>query len=89
MPLRRAVLALLADDTHPTADDFYQHRLSTIPGISRATVYNTFRELSDVGELTTVHHMGEGGQCYNTNTGPHHHLHCIRCQKLIDFDHDF
>ena len=87
---RRVILELLADDdSHPTAEQVYQRVLLTMPDVSQTTVYNTFRELSDLGELTLVHDLSEGGQRYDTNSETHHHLYCIQCHKLIDIDHDF
>ena len=89
-PQRRLILELLAnDDSHPTADQVYQRVLSIMPDVSRTTVYNTFRELSDLGELTPVHDLSEGGQRYDTDSGPHHHLYCTECHTLIDIDRDF
>ena len=89
-PQRRAILELLADhDSHPTAEQVYQRVLSTMPDVSRTTVYNTFRELIDLGELTIVLGLSEGGQRYDTNAEIHHHLYCTQCQMLIDIDHDF
>ena len=73
-PQRRVILELLADDdSHPTAEQ----------------VYNTFRELVESGELTPVHDLSDGGQRYDTNSEPHHHLYCVRCHTLIDIDRDF
>lgn len=89
-PQRRLIVELLVnDDSHPTAEQVYQRILSLMPDISRTTVYNTFRELIDLGELTPVHDLSEGGQRYDTNTEDHHHLYCIRCHTLIDIEHDF
>ena len=89
-PQRRAILALLADDEgHPTAEQVYQRVIAAMPDVSRSTVYNTFRELVDLGELTPVHDLSDGGQRYDTNSTKHHHLYCVACQQLIDIDHDF
>ena len=89
-PQRRAILELLTDDkSHPTAEQVYRRVLVMMPDVSRTTVYNTFRELSDLGELTPVHDLSEGGQRYDTNNETHHHLYCIQCQKLIDLNRDF
>jgi Fe2+ or Zn2+ uptake regulation protein len=89
-PQRRVILELLADDdSHPTAEQVYQRALAVMPDISRTTVYNTFRELSDMGELSPVHDLSEGGQRYDTNTETHHHLYCVACHRLIDIAHDF
>jgi Fe2+ or Zn2+ uptake regulation protein len=89
-PQRRAILKLLANDhSHPTAEQVYQRILSVMPDVSRTTVYSTLRELSDLGELTPVHDLSEGGQRYDTNSEAHHHLYCVRCHELIDIDRDF
>ncbi len=89
-PQRRVILELLVnDDSHPTIEQMYNRVLAVMPDVSRTTVYNTFRELSDLGELTPVHDLSEGGQRYDTNNETHHHLYCVECHKLIDIDHDF
>ena len=89
-PQRRAILELLVDDdSHPTADRIYQRVLSVMPEVSRTTVYNTIRELVDLGELTPVQGLGENGQRYDTNSDMHHHLYCVACHALIDVDRDF
>jgi Fe2+ or Zn2+ uptake regulation protein len=89
-PQRRVILELLTqDDSHPTADEVYQHVLSAMPNVSRTTVYNTLRELIVLGELTEVQGLSEGGLRYDTDTGFHHHLFCLRCHALIDVDYDF
>jgi len=89
-PQRRMILGLLADDdSHPTAEQVYQRILLVMPDVSRTTVYNTLRELSDLGELTPVHTLSEGGQRYDTNNEEHHHLYCVRCHTLIDINRDF
>ncbi len=89
-PQRRVILELLVqDDSHPTVEQIYQRVLLTMPDISRTTVYNTFRELSDLGELVPVHDLSEGGQRYDTNHEPHHHLYCVQCHRLVDIDHNF
>lgn len=89
-PQRRAILELLAqDDHHPTAEEIYQRVAATMPDVSRATVYNTLRELVALGGLTESFEFSEGGLRYDTNAGTHHHLFCMNCHKLIDIHHDF
>lgn len=89
-PQRRAILELLVDDdSHPTAEQVYQRVLTVMPEVSRTTVYNTLRELSELGELTPVHDFSDGGHRYDTNSEAHHHLCCVTCHKLIDIDRDF
>jgi Fur family peroxide stress response transcriptional regulator len=89
-PQRRAIFEILAqDDSHPTAEDIYQRVLSVMPDISRTTVYNTLRELVDLGELFEVENASEGGTRYDTNTDRHHHLFCLKCHRLVDISRDF
>jgi Fur family peroxide stress response transcriptional regulator len=89
-PQRRVIFELLAeDDSHPTAEEIYQHVLSAMPDVSRTTVYNTLHELVALGELVEVEDLSEGGTRYDTTTGNHHHLFCMSCHKLVDIDRDF
>lgn len=89
-PQRRAIVELLVDDdSHPTAAQVYERLLPTMPDISRATVYNTLHELSELGELRLVHDLPEGGHRYDTKNEIHHHLYCVRCHRLRDIDRDF
>lgn len=89
-PQRRVILEFLVnEESHPTAEQVYQRVSSLMPDISRTTVYNTLRELSDLGELAPVQDLSQGGQRYDTSTEPHHHLYCVACHKIIDIDRDF
>lgn len=84
-PQRRAIFELLSgDDTHPTADQVYRRITSVMPDISRTTVYNILRELVDFGQLAPVEGLSEGGVRYDTNMDAHHHLFCVRCNRLTD-----
>ena len=89
-PQRRAIFDLLSTNkNHPTAEQIYQQISSIMPEVSRATIYNTLRELIALGELTSVEDLSESGTRYDTNIEPHHHLFCIRCHALIDLDVEF
>ena len=84
-PQRRVIVDLLVgDDTHPTAEQVYQRAVAVMPEISRTTVYNTLRELVELGELAPVENLSESGTRYDTNMDDHHHLFCIRCNRLVD-----
>ena len=84
-PQRRVIFEFLAgNDSHPTADEVYQHVVSVLPDVSRMTVYNTLHELADLGELRAVGSLSDGGTRYDTNGSNHHHLFCIRCHALVD-----
>jgi Fe2+ or Zn2+ uptake regulation protein len=89
-PQRRAIIDLLiADDTHPTADEVYQRVLDTMPDISRTTVYNTFHQLVALGKLKQVADRGSKPVRFDTNIESHHHLFCIRCQSIRDIHAEF
>lgn len=89
-PQRRAIFELLTGDgSHPSADEVYRRVTETMPDVSRATVYNTLRELAELGELVPVEGFGDGQTRYDVETGPHHHLFCIRCHALVDLHQEF
>ncbi|HOU16146.1 MAG TPA: Fur family transcriptional regulator [Anaerolineae bacterium] len=89
-PQRRAILETLTQwDGHPTAEQIYQSITARMPDVSRATVYNTLRELVALGGLAETFDFSEGGLHYDTNAGVHHHLFCTRCHTLVDVRHDF
>lgn len=89
-PQRRTIVELLAGDgSHPTAEEIYQRVRLAMPDISRTTVYHTLHELSELGELSPVQDLSEGGQRYDTNTSRHHHLYCVQCHSLIDVERNF
>ena len=75
---------LLNHDNHPTVDEVYQALNSSIPTLSRTTVYNTLRLLSEnhAAQMITIddHHV-----CYDGNTKPHVHFLCRECGKLMDY----
>ncbi len=55
-----------------------------MPEISRATVYSTLHELSDMGELLELALDGRSKR-YDPNVEPrHHHLVCDRCGLVFD-----
>ena len=89
-PQRRLIFELLAgNDNHPNAEELYQLVRSQMPNVSRATVYNTLRELAALGEIAPVENLSEAGARFDTNTNPHHHLFCMHCHTLVDIERDF
>ena len=89
-PQRRLIFELLArEDDHPTAEEVYQRAAREMPDISRSTVYNTLNALVELGALAQVEDISDEGTRYDTETGDHHHLYCLRCGKLIDIHQAF
>ncbi len=89
-PQRRAILELIIErDGHPTAEMLYRHIQAVMPDVSRATIYNTLRELVALGVLTEVQGLSDDGLRYDTRPGVHHHLFCTRCYAMLDVFRDF
>jgi Fe2+ or Zn2+ uptake regulation protein len=84
-PQRRAVAQVLTGDhVHLTADDVHERARAVLPEVSLATVYNTLRELVEMGEVLELR-VGNGPARYDPNVGAaHHHLVCTVCNRLVD-----
>ena len=84
-PQRRAVAAALAGEhVHLSADEVHAGAQAVLPEVSLATVYNTLRELVEMGELLELR-VGVGPARYDPNVGTgHHHLVCTECNTLVD-----
>lgn len=74
---------LMEHFTHPTADEIYTALASSIPTLSKTTVYNTLRLLSDQGAVQTLT-IDEHNTCYDADTSPHAHFLCKRCGRIYD-----
>jgi Fur family ferric uptake transcriptional regulator len=53
--------------------------------VSRPTVYRTLNELVDAGLLRRMNLGGRGVYEHDYGYPQHDHLHCTRCDKLIEF----
>ncbi len=75
---------LIHHPIHPTVEDVYQGLCRQIPKLSRTTVYNTLRMLSEAkaAQMLTI---DEHRVCYDGNVTSHVHFFCKRCGKVIDF----
>jgi len=84
-PQRIEILSELADNyDHPTADAIYQKIKKRLPNISFDTVNRTLITLAQSGVIKIAEGQG-GAKRYDPMTEPHHHFHCVRCNKIIDF----
>ncbi len=81
---RRFVFEAIVDRAdHPTADEVYEVVKGNIPGISRTTVYRTLDTLVEIGVVSKACSPGAATR-FDPMTSRHHHLVCLRCEKLID-----
>lgn len=87
-PQRVAVFRALEGNTaHPSAEDLYAAVARTVPGISRATVYNTLDTLRELGEVREFRFQADFRQ-FDPNTAPHHHCLCKKCGRVHDVHDD-
>lgn len=82
---RRTYEVLLARTDHPTADQVFEDVRGEMPDVSRMTVYRVLDLLVRCGLVKKVSHPGTAAR-FDPNLKPHHHLVCLRCGKLIDFE---
>jgi Fur family peroxide stress response transcriptional regulator len=84
-PQRMVILSELADNhDHPTADAIYQKIKQKLPNISFDTVNRTLIAFAQSGIIKIAEGQG-GAKRYDPMTEPHHHFHCVRCNRIIDF----
>lgn len=74
---------LINHPIHPTIHDVYQALSNKVPTLSRTTVYNTLRMLSEnqAAQMITI---DEHRVCYDGNVESHVHFYCKKCGKIID-----
>lgn len=78
---------LLSHNTHPTVEDVYHALSKKCPTLSRTTVYNTLRLLSDCGAVQMIT-IDEHRVCYDGLTESHAHFYCKKCGKIMDVKTD-
>ena len=75
---------LVKSKDHPSVNTLYQRVRKSLPNISFNTVYKTLLSFSKIGIVRPAEGYEEGRR-FDPDMNNHHHLHCIRCQKIIDF----
>ena len=92
---RREILQIFLDqpsDHHLSAEDVHSILRSRKSEIGLATVYRSLELLGSLGILLKIE-FGDGCSRYELNTTDpnlhrHHHLICMKCHKVIEFDED-
>lgn len=84
-PQRIAIYQVLKESRdHPTADAVYRKMAATHPTISFDTVNRTLLTLAEIGVIDTVESYSVSRR-FDTDTSPHHHVHCVKCGHIADF----
>ena len=92
-PQRKEILQIFVDHPeHLSAEDVYGLLREKESEIGLATVYRALDLLSKLGILVQID-FGDGCARYELNTADpnvhhHHHLICVKCKKVIEFDED-
>ena len=86
---RAAVYAYLRSvDSHPTAEEVYSAVRRCNPKISLATVYKSLEALVQC-RLADKFTSSEGPVRYDSHSGSHYHLGCLRTGRICDLDTHF
>ena len=74
---------LITHPIHPTIDDVYKGLCDKVPTLSRTTVYNTLRMMSEkkAAQMITI---DDHRVCYDGNINNHVHFYCKKCGRVID-----
>ena len=92
-PQRKEILQIFVEHPeHLSAEDVYGLLREKDSEIGLATVYRALDLLSKLGILVQID-FGDGCARYELNTADptvhhHHHLICIKCKKVIEFEED-
>ena len=94
-PQRKEILKIFVEHSdyhHMSAEDVYGILRERESEIGLATVYRALDLLSELGILVKVE-FGDGCARYELNTADpkvhhHHHLICLNCKKVIEFEDD-
>lgn len=86
---REVILKILrSSQDHPTADWIYQQARREIPKISLGTIYRNLKQLTKQG-LILEYNYGKHPARYESNTGRHHHVRCVKCGRVNDLPLSF
>lgn len=81
---RRVLIdAIVRTDSHPTAEELFEHARGILPDISRTTVYRILDAFVRLGLVTRVPHP-RGASRFDGNVDPHHHAVCTDCGRVFD-----
>ena len=70
---------------HPSVEEVYERVKSRLPTVSLDTVYRTLATFERFGIISRVQGF-EDKTRYDRSSIPHHHIICIKCMRIQDFD---
>ena len=78
---------LIESNDHPSPEMVYERVRKEIPSISPATVYKNIHTFVEIGLLQEVNRLHQTNRL-DANLDQHHHLICVRCEKVTDLYDD-
>lgn len=92
-PQRRATLDVLLENQskHLSTEEIYGLVKEKFPDVGLATIYRTLQLFDDFDIIKKLN-FGDGCYRYELSEDQkhqHHHLICIKCGKVLEFDDDF
>ena len=86
-PQRRLVLRLLREQRgHLSADELYRLARQRQPRISLSTVYRALDTFEELGLVRALHLEGEHHRYEIAADGEHHHMICLGCGRVFEFE---
>jgi Fur family peroxide stress response transcriptional regulator len=86
-PQRIAILGILSVSRgHPSVEKIYEQVKKKFPTTSVATVYKNISTLKELGEVLELSFGTQSSRYDGNKPGPHPHLICTVCKKIIDPD---
>ena len=83
-PQRVELVRLIAvSKGHPSAGQLYTKIKHRFPTMSHATVYKTLSLLKEMNQVLEID-LRDDSHYDGNRPDPHHHLICIKCNKIID-----
>ena len=73
-------------DGHLDADELFRRAKLKEPHISLSTVYRNLRLFKDLGMITERHFVEEHHHYEVKPKADHHHLICLGCGQVVEFD---
>ncbi len=83
---RLAILRVVADRPHSTADELGDEVRSQLGAISRQAVYDSLSVLVDKNLIRRIQPAGSAARYENRVGDNHHHLICRTCRTMFDVD---
>lgn len=74
---------LLNNINHPTADKIYGDMVKKLPTLSKTTVYNTLKKLTQEGLVVQIGITGTEAR-FDSTLENHHHFLCEKCGAIFD-----